>query len=269
MSLQTGKCVHARKWNTLPINQEVIEKVATLAKSESQPFLPGNVPIFEWAPGLEIDAIEEDDVKDMINDVDVQANILPPEPISNIVSEDENDDPADFHEDDESTISPSLPDEIPETIIGQNGDEDETHDSASGCMDDVADADHTVDSDKYDFNMNNLDVSAVDENSNDDEPEHMVIFVTQDDTPEEPTFFSEDESEANGPDDVPTPQSLSKLPKRVNTGEGVERLRVGHGGKTYEEIQQHKHFFMMQQDEKKTREDNISRRYLQPASGWR
>ena len=49
-----------------------------------------------------------------------------------------------------SSISPPLPGEIPEEIIEQNGDESETHDSALGFIDDVADADHTVDSDQYD-----------------------------------------------------------------------------------------------------------------------
>ena len=99
------------------------------------------------APGLEIDAIEQDDAEDILDDVNVQADFLPPVPISNIVSEDEDDEPGERHEDDESTISPPLPCEIPEEIIEQNGDEGEIHDSALGCIDDVADADHTVDSD--------------------------------------------------------------------------------------------------------------------------
>ena len=153
MPLKTGKRVHARKWSTLPINQEVVEKVATLANAESQPFLPGNVPIFEWAPGLEIDAIEQDDAEDILDDVNVQASFLPPVPISNIVSEDEDDEPGERHEDDESTISPPLPGEIPEEIIEQNGDEGEIHDSAIGCIDDVADADHTVDSNQYECKL--------------------------------------------------------------------------------------------------------------------
>ena len=99
--------------------------------------------------------------------------------------------------------------------------------------------------------MSNIDVSAVDENNNevifseleqadtsvlfnDDESIHIDFSYDQDDTPEEPTSLSGDESEANEQDDVPTPQSLSKRPKWSNAGAGVARLKVGHGGKTYE-----------------------------------
>ena len=55
MSLESGRRINARKWKLLPIDQTVIDKVNTMGRTGKQPSMPNNVPIFEWAPGLEID----------------------------------------------------------------------------------------------------------------------------------------------------------------------------------------------------------------------
>ena len=51
MSLHSGKRIHSYKWDVLPIDKYVIERVKALAKDEEQPEMHNGYPIFEWAPG--------------------------------------------------------------------------------------------------------------------------------------------------------------------------------------------------------------------------
>ena len=48
MSIITGKKIHAYKWTSLPINDEVIERIHELAESEDQPELINGTVFFEW-----------------------------------------------------------------------------------------------------------------------------------------------------------------------------------------------------------------------------
>ena len=57
MSLDTGRRFHSKKWTQLPIDKSIIDKIYRIAKKEKQPTLPGHTPLFEWAPGLEIETI--------------------------------------------------------------------------------------------------------------------------------------------------------------------------------------------------------------------
>ena len=45
-----------------------------VSERRASTILPDNVLIFEWEPGLEIDAIEQDDAKNILDDVNVQAD---------------------------------------------------------------------------------------------------------------------------------------------------------------------------------------------------
>ena len=51
MSLHSGKRIHSYKWDVLPIEKFVIERVEELAKDKEQPEIHNGYPIFEWAPG--------------------------------------------------------------------------------------------------------------------------------------------------------------------------------------------------------------------------
>ena len=57
MSLDTGRPFNSKKWTQLPIDESVIDKIHRIAKKEKQLTLPGHTPLFEWAPGLEIETI--------------------------------------------------------------------------------------------------------------------------------------------------------------------------------------------------------------------
>ena len=84
MSLYTGKVIHAYAWQELPIHEEVIEKVEYLADLENQPKMTDRVPLFEWAPGVEItDESEQpqqehdiEEIKDEPIEEDEQENIV-------------------------------------------------------------------------------------------------------------------------------------------------------------------------------------------------
>ena len=48
MSLNTGKRIHSKNWDQLPIDEFVIDKVKELAAKEEQPVIQNKCPLFEW-----------------------------------------------------------------------------------------------------------------------------------------------------------------------------------------------------------------------------
>ena len=61
MSLLSGRQIHSHNWTETLINDEVIAKVEELACFKGQPGLPEDIPVFEQAPGIEVETCEEDD----------------------------------------------------------------------------------------------------------------------------------------------------------------------------------------------------------------
>ena len=66
MSLNTGKRIHSKHWDQLPIDEFVIDKVKELAAKEEQPVIQNKCPLFEWGVGLEIEDINIEDDPDTI-----------------------------------------------------------------------------------------------------------------------------------------------------------------------------------------------------------
>ncbi len=62
MSLETGRKLHGYQREVLPMDEWVIKRVEDIAREEGQPKLVNKTPIFEWAPGVPIDQIVEEDV---------------------------------------------------------------------------------------------------------------------------------------------------------------------------------------------------------------
>ena len=54
MSLYSGKRIHGYKWEVLPIDAHIIERVEQLAEDQEQPIMNRGMPCFEWTPGTEI-----------------------------------------------------------------------------------------------------------------------------------------------------------------------------------------------------------------------
>ena len=61
MSLHSGRRIHGFKWDELPIDKHVIQRVEALAEEEKQPLMHRRNPCFEWAPGVEIEDIFEEE----------------------------------------------------------------------------------------------------------------------------------------------------------------------------------------------------------------
>ena len=59
MSLRTGKRIHGYRWQELPLDEHMIERVEAMAEQEEQPIMHRGLPCFEWAPGVEMQDILE------------------------------------------------------------------------------------------------------------------------------------------------------------------------------------------------------------------
>ena len=61
MSLYSGRIIHGYKWDKLPVDDYVIERVESLAEGEKQSLMHNGMLSFEWAPGIDVtDALEEE-----------------------------------------------------------------------------------------------------------------------------------------------------------------------------------------------------------------
>ena len=61
MTLYTGRRIHSFKWDKLLIDNHVIQRVEALAEEEKQHLIHRGNPCFEWAPGVEIEDIFEEE----------------------------------------------------------------------------------------------------------------------------------------------------------------------------------------------------------------
>ena len=59
MSLHTGKRIHGYKWQELPLDEHVVERVELMTEQEEQPIMHRGLPCFEWALGVEMQDILE------------------------------------------------------------------------------------------------------------------------------------------------------------------------------------------------------------------
>ena len=61
MSLNSGKRIHGYHGEEIPIDYEVIHLVDYIYSKYNKPLLNDGKPIFEWAPGTNIDNEQNDD----------------------------------------------------------------------------------------------------------------------------------------------------------------------------------------------------------------
>ena len=70
MNLATGKELHSNRWTELPMGDDVISRVHTLAKREKQRKVHKGNLRFEWAPGVPIIDADNDDADDNEEEAD-------------------------------------------------------------------------------------------------------------------------------------------------------------------------------------------------------
>ena len=205
MSLYSGKRIHGYKWEELPVDEYVIERVESLADQEKQPIMHKGMPSFEWAPGIDIiDELEEAD-NDLLQIPDgAEANIVQPAMGIEPAVEEE--------------VLLEIEDQLVEREVGvQDGelppvDEGDVHEII----------DEQVDNEGLMVVHNNNIVSEEED------------FVEEDDDEEE----GQTDEDVDEPavvadlDDLPERESNSR-PRRENAGAGVDRLQMAFAGKGY------------------------------------
>ena len=75
MSLETGAQINGRVVATLPITDEVIDRVEALGQAQNQPYRTSKMLQYEWRPGQ---AMAQDDAILPIEDEAIDNGIIPP-----------------------------------------------------------------------------------------------------------------------------------------------------------------------------------------------
>ena len=202
MSLESGRKLHGYKWQELPMDEWVIRRVEELATEEGQPYLVDKTPIFEWSPGNVILDYQEEEVpveKDAVEDNEERE-------INENANDEENDIPA---------------------VTDESNDEDSDDEEE---VENATMNEHAVENDVENENDNGIEVQedaqaeeypdeAFIQADNDDEATDVPIEAHEDDAHD---MIQEEESEPN-----------VRRSSRGNKGQGVERLEMQFGGKTY------------------------------------
>ena len=277
MSIETGKRIHCRKWEKLPITKEIINTINSMAQKENQPSLLNRVPLFEWAPGLEIDNYDYSDeitvpiIDDALDDVDMNHLLIPD--VNNgpkVVSDDER---SISGIDDDSMKNKECEDN---SIEDKERSDDESDDSIAPLLQPidndeepmVSDDTPAIINDDGTISTNILETTETVTNNDDDVRDNNELSS---DNTDDDTINSSDHSfhtnnvvdedmlkyqAENEPDvesdELPQPPEINTnfdgiydseeyvtptRPRRVNAGV-IERLKMSFGGKKYASTQQ-------------------------------
>ena len=228
MSLLTGKRIHAYKWTQLPINDEVIDQVHSLALAENQPELVKGSVFFEWGAKSTADEdasiISSNDeimISDEAQDDNVIANeaLVPASPMP-----DPNTDTADEINDNISVIGDVLEEEMLQHAEDDDSEkmlnDDQAEEQNDFFSDDQDDEDLINTMDQYEQQLQH-ELHNV----------HHAVNVDQSDTNDE------DEPVSDAVDKVTVNDSNSTMrpsrPRRANAGAGVQTFEPTMGGKEH------------------------------------
>ena len=234
MSLLSGKRIHSHNWTELPIDNDVIARVEELASKENQPELPNKSPIFEWAPGIEVEPIDEEDKPESGEDTDeissnqhVQQNVLVEN--DNVVTdisdtEEENDDEIrDLSNDEEDSLYEG---DIDLTRISTKD-----HSTESDAEMENAEVDESDDSIQSDDNNPHIDIEDISQDANENKS-----IASDDESDEEVNFTSECPPEILNNKEKDSDEETRERPKRKAAGAGIDRLKMRFDGKKYPDL---------------------------------
>ena len=264
MSLNTGRRLHSYHWTQLPIPDDVIERVETMAEKENQPLLVDNVTMFEWQPGTpmifsDIPSREEDTQDSTIDEnnqgQNSEENNTQPVEIESIDDSDHEESLVIEHNDDENVDFAPGPNLIEDDSTIHNP----SHNDLSLVIDDNEEiyADEhafiTDDSDDLSYSSYSLtelqqdhEVSPSTDNNTStsyDADDEIIAYEPDDDT--HLSFDAEELTSNEGADNDDNTQPPSR-PQRTNAGTGIPRLAMSFDGKSYSTIT-HKQFLTMKQ----------------------
>ena len=252
MSLDTGNRFHSRKWDTLPISSQAIDKVHQIADSDNQPLMNNDPFLFETTPGniLQFDAQDNgdgsnDDESASVSTVDenyaeMMANLvlennhaLISEGTDDTVYDEETENEGINNEaigDNDSVMSDDYSFNLENTVgsenDGENGSVRDTSHTGDVTVEELSQSDDiTVNSTKTSQTdditiepLHDTNINLLAENKSDE----MIAAALQE------QFDKQVEEEKNFTDSV----AVSR-PRRENAGAGVDRLDMSFKGRGY------------------------------------
>ena len=249
MSLSTGKQIHSYHWKILPATDAVIKQVHDMATQEEQPELVNNELLFEWEAGIPIEYNDLEIDNEAHNELDNREDFL-----------DRNDDINMITDDKKDVINNKSSDDsifIPE----ETNDNSEDDDLSSGTYDNSENASLNIDDSdiSYDVDPDVVSTSTHDNSTSTSSGAVPPLFPTDTpkDTPknidihedEGATFENKgastinevvvedvDEKEDDANENID--QTRTDRPRRSNAGQGVDRLEMHFGGKSYQHFPQ-------------------------------
>ncbi len=235
MSLITKRKFSAHDWDELPIDDEVINLVETMAKDEGRPKMINNKPLFEWSPGVPIADVEEaaEGNEEIIIENNEEDEV---EAINDVRDEDHNvvTDPDESTEEDEESIDTDDEGDVSSSDNDNEGneltsdDDNISYDDSDTTTDDEEPYD-IVDEIENDPDMS-LDSEAV-PHANDDEE---VRSAQENEKNEEArSAATNDKVTTDAPARANTEYN-NQRPVRSTAGQGVSRIKMKMGGKTYD-----------------------------------
>ena len=258
MSLYTGKRLHSYHWKSLPMDQEAIDRVTTLATAENQPALIDGMPIFEWNIGIPIDDTEDttndsESITDEYNDMEPlqlqhdEPHLDHDEDAGAYITEADS---SSHDEDDDVSLS-TASDIIPlvDPVINPQDVEQPANDLYPAFIEDSDSQDRFAIEEKQ--LLDELEVFGVNIANAPCLPSSPNITENVDITSDTSSITSQND---DTPPDIPDPindlgTSLgenqgvgdtlpSGRPKRAAVNKGITRLQMDPKGKTYKEYQQ-------------------------------
>ena len=163
MSLYTGKRINSYVWETLPISDEIIERVGAIAEQQKQPTIMDGIPIFEWdtrnknTDDLDSDNQESNVIDDNEGNNENSNQVTDDEDTEYTRKETENDDDESLQMNDIQEYN----DEQEETIIQENDDHEIEIEDDDFNASPVENEDNSINFDKDNSEIENITESEI------------------------------------------------------------------------------------------------------------
>ena len=245
MNLYTGKRLHSYQWTELPIDEDVIAMVQSLAEKENKkgPVIKEKYPLFEWSPGVPI-----------VDVLDAPTN----------ATNNNNDDNNENEDDDENNEENGNDDTAREQAIPNDAipllDEEVEYEEDPALIANANETDniYVTDNENEQDIRDNEEIDQHDDDSLMDDPhndlgidqEEMSNSVDTEERIEDSVETEERVHDDNGDtqsmeneERAEPPLQATMRPVRRNAGTGIDRLEMSFAGKMYSHSK-HKQFLM-------------------------
>ena len=240
MNLATGKQIHGYDWTSLPITEQVIDRVHDLAMDEKQPSIKPGEPTFEWTPGVPITYDELYDNEEIYENNNQDENLE----ILDLEAADNDNDYEEINNENNDDNFNNYDDLVEVTDEDEDEIENEYNLNNTNDNDDIND-DTTITDESDDIMNSSNEESDISMSSNDYDEINVTFEEESDNNGNDEGLSYMDESSSSGSEynDIPStdnentlPNNTNDRPRRENAGAGISRLEVKFGGKTYDDV---------------------------------